>query len=92
MFNGRSLTDFKYRGLIPRTISSLFHEIQNRYEKLITVRVSYIEIYNEMLNDLLSSNQDNELNQNLAIQEDPHHGVFVKGAAMPEVLDNNLVP
>jgi hypothetical protein len=72
-------------------VSTLFHEIQNRYEKLITVRVSYIEIYNEMLNDLLSSNQDNELNQNLAIQEDPHHGVYVKGSMMPEVLRFDLV-
>lgn len=73
---------------MPRTISSLFHEIQNRFEKLITVRVSYIEIYNETLNDLLAVNTDGELNQNLAIQEDPRHGVFVKGANMPEVSLN----
>jgi hypothetical protein len=73
--------------LIPRTISALFQEIQNRYEKLITVKVSYIEIYNEMLNDLLNSGIDNDLNQNLAIQEDPHHGVYVKGSTMPEVAE-----
>ena len=85
MIDGRSLTDFKYRGLVPRTISSLFQEIQNRFEKLITVRVSYIEIYNETLNDLLAVDNNGELNQNLAIQEDPHHGVYVKGARMPEV-------
>lgn len=81
----RSLTDFKYRGLLPRTVSGLYQEIGNRYEKLITVRVSYIEIYNENLHDLLSKNSNNELNSNLAIQEDPHHGVHVKGANMPEV-------
>lgn len=78
------MTDPKYRGLIPRTISALYQEINNRYEKLITVRVSYVEIYNENLVDLLASDNNHESNQNLAIQEDPHHGVFVKGAMMPE--------
>lgn len=72
-------------------MSSLFGEIQNRYEKLITVRVSYIEVYNEMLNDLLTSGPSNDLNQNLAIQEDPHHGVYVKGAAMPIVRECHQV-
>ncbi len=81
-----SLTDFKYRGLLPRTISALYQEIGNRYEKLITVRVSYIEIYNENLHDLLNKNSSHELNTNLAIQEDPKLGVYVKGASMPEVL------
>lgn len=73
---------------MPRTISALYQEIQNRYEKLITVRISYIEIYNENLNDLLTANSSHELNQNLAIQEDPHHGVYVKGAYMPEVIND----
>lgn len=79
-----SSTDFKYRGVIPRTVSDLYKEIQNRYEKQIIVRVSYVEIYNEQINDLLSSitmdEDDFELNSNVAIQEDPVYGVYVKGA------------
>jgi len=76
-------SDYKYRGIIPRTIGALFSQIQNRYESQITVRISYVEVYNEVIHDLLSTvNQDNpyELNSNVAIQEDPVFGVFVKGA------------
>jgi kinesin family protein 6/9 len=76
-------SDYKYRGVIPRAIGALYHEIQNRYESQITVRVSYVEVYNEVIHDLLSTvgqDNENELNPNVAIQEDPVYGVFVKGA------------
>lgn len=80
--NGSS-SDFKYRGVIPRAISDLYKEIKSRYDQQIIVRVSYVEIYNEQINDLLSSvtqEDDYELNSNVVIQEDPVYGVYVKGA------------
>jgi kinesin family protein 6/9 len=86
-----SATEYKYRGLIPRTISALYQEIQTRYEKQIKVRVSYIEIYNENLNDLLSSSQNHDLNTNCVIQEDPVLGVHVKGATMALVTKSLTV-
>lgn len=49
-----STIDYKYRGLIPRCISVLFQEIEARYEQDITVGISYLEIYNEMMYDLLA--------------------------------------
>ena len=57
-------TDYKYRGLIPRSISLLFQEIGQRYEQQIVVGVSYLEIYNELLTDLLGGSLNpNEGNQ-----------------------------
>ena len=64
-----SQIDYKYRGMMPRCISLLFQEIEARYEQQITVGVSYLEIYNEMMYDLLSGG---ESNTGLAIQEDPN--------------------
>lgn len=49
-----SAIDYKYRGMIPRCINTLFQEIEARYEQDITVGVSYLEIYNEMMYDLLA--------------------------------------
>jgi kinesin family protein 6/9 len=40
--------------MMPRCISLLFQEIEARYEQQITVGVSYLEIYNEMMYDLLA--------------------------------------
>ena len=41
--------NYKYSGLIPRTINHLFQEIGSRFDQAVTVRVSYIEIYNELV-------------------------------------------
>lgn len=45
---------FEYRGVIPRAISDVFKEIQNRTDTEVTVKVSYFEIYNESIKDLIS--------------------------------------
>jgi len=44
-------------GIIPRTLSNLFHEPRIQQVEL-TVRVSFLEIYNEELLDLLSPTDD----------------------------------
>ncbi|EGR33967.1 kinesin family member 9, putative [Ichthyophthirius multifiliis] len=78
-------TDYKYRGLIPRCLSLLFQEIGQRYEQQITVGVSYLEIYNEQLSDLLigQGNSDN-VNSQLAIQEDNMGNVHVKNQVIKQ--------
>ena len=45
--------NYKHRGLIPRGIENIFKEIRGRPEMAYTVRVSYLEIYNETVYDLL---------------------------------------
>lgn len=82
-----SPSDYKYRGLIPRVINLLFTEIQSRYDQSIVVRVSYLEIYNELMADLLSLALTPEVNVNLAIQEDDRGSVNVKGL-MRRVCNN----
>ena len=44
-----SSQNYKYRGIIPRAISQVFNEIGQRFDQAITIRVSYVEIYNEMV-------------------------------------------
>jgi kinesin family protein 6/9 len=44
-----SSTEYKYRGIVPRAIAQVYHEIAAKFDQAITIRVSYIEIYNEMV-------------------------------------------
>ncbi|ORY72338.1 kinesin-domain-containing protein [Neocallimastix californiae] len=70
----------KYCGIIPRTLMNLF-EILEREKDEFSVRVSYIELYNEQLNDLLSIDD----NRKLRIYEDVNKkGVVI--ANLEEVL------
>jgi len=44
-----SSTEYKYRGIVPRAIAQVYHEIAAKFDQAITIKVSYIEIYNEMV-------------------------------------------
>ncbi len=57
----------------------LYSQISERYEKEIIVRVSYLEIYQEQMSDLLSDAYPLEKSKNLAIQEDAIGFIQVKG-------------
>ena len=46
--------NYKHRGLIPRTISQIFRDVADRPQLAFTIRVSYLEIYNEQMIDLLA--------------------------------------
>ena len=39
--------NYKQRGIIPRAIQQVFHETREKFDQAITIRVSYVEIYNE---------------------------------------------
>jgi kinesin family member 6/9 len=74
--------NYKFRGIIPRAISQVFTEIQNKPELSYVVRVSYAEIYNELIYDLLSSTPPSEQTGNIMIQDDPKFGITVKGLTL----------
>jgi len=64
-------------GIIPRAILSLFDHISNTYESHtdFSIKCSYIEVYNESVNDLLADPP----NLNLKIREFPRLGMCVIG-------------
>eukprot|EP00760_Papus_ankaliazontas_P030870 PhM_4_TR505/c1_g1_i1/m.78366/K10397/KIF6_9; kinesin family member 6/9 len=67
--------DYKTRGMVPRIIKHLFDEATTRAEKLFEISVSFMEIYNEHIRDLLDVNNAEELQ----IQEDSKGAIGVKG-------------
>ena len=39
--------NYKQRGIIPRSIQQIYNECSQKFDQAITIRVSYVEIYNE---------------------------------------------
>ncbi|CAD8056087.1 unnamed protein product [Paramecium sonneborni] len=63
------------RGIIPRTFDHIFERIENMAKnKQFLVKVSFLELYNEEIRDLLSKNIKNKLE----IRENPDTGVYIK--------------
>lgn len=63
------------KGIIPNTFSHIFAQISRASgERSFVVTVTYLEIYNEDVRDLLSSNP----NAKLEVRERPDVGVYVK--------------
>lgn len=61
-------------GIIPRAVRDAFRLIAEQPEREFLVRISYMELYNEEIGDLLSPE-----NANLAVREDKERGVHVAG-------------
>ncbi|XP_074802557.1 kinesin-like protein KIF9 isoform X2 [Natator depressus] len=73
---------YKHRGIIPRAIQQVYRAVEECIDQSITVRMSYLEIYNETLFDLLSTvPHDMSGDTHMAVVEYPQ-GVFVKGLSM----------
>lgn len=68
------------RGIIPNSFAHIFGHIKDAEgNQKFLVRVSYLEIYNEEVRDLLSKNQDDRLE----VKERPDIGVYVKDLLAP---------
>lgn len=63
-------------GLIPKLITSLFEEIAARTteETKFLLQVSYLELYNEVIHDLLNPKE-----RELKIRQNPAQGIYVDG-------------
>ncbi|KAF4402435.1 hypothetical protein G4B88_012220 [Cannabis sativa] len=72
--------DQRSPGIIPLAVKDAFSIIQETPNREYLLRVSYLEIYNEVVNDLL-----NPAGQNLRIREDAQ-GTFVEGIKEEVVL------
>ena len=74
-----SSSNFNYRGIIPRSITRLFQELGGKIDFESKVSISYLEIYNEIIFDLLSPVPANEQKGEINFQEDAKGNVVVKG-------------
>ena len=74
----------KEPGIIIRIINDLFHEFQNEnLDSLYQIQMSYIEIYNEIIYDLLNKNNTIE------ILNDPKKGFIISGISKKKI--NNSI-
>lgn len=70
-------------GVIPLSVQSIFDHIsQNRHSRDFFVKVSYLEIYNERLHDLLSPSS---LSDDIKLRDDPLRGIKATGLAEVQV-------
>ncbi len=74
-----SPTNFNYRGIIPRAISRLFQELGCKSDFESKVSISYLEIYNEIVFDLLNVTNSLEQRSDITFQEDAKGNIIVKG-------------
>ena len=73
------------RGLLPRCFEYIFNSVQDLTEQQqiqFLVKCSYLEIYQEQINDLLDPSP-----QNLQLREDMKRGVYVEGLIEEVVSD-----
>lgn len=76
--NANILQNDNYSGLIAKAIKYLWHQVGFRQEKYY-IKVSYLEIYNEQINDLL-----NIKSTNLQMRGTNENSFFVEGATVIE--------
>ena len=69
-------------GIMPRSVSDLFKILQNYKSKEFKIQISYIEIYNEEIRDLLGNREE------LKLHEDPVKGVIIQG--VKEISVDNI--
>jgi len=74
------LDDERFMGLIPRMVDAIFQGIMDADEAEFVVKVSYVEIYCEKIQDLLDVG-----NSNLKIRESKAKGIYIEGVASPFV-------
>lgn len=71
-------------GVIPRVVRALFREIEKRPDWEFLLKISYLEIYNEEILDLLYSPRDKAAP--ISIREDPKEGIKICGLTERDVL------
>uniref|UniRef100_A0A667ZB88 Kinesin-like protein n=1 Tax=Myripristis murdjan TaxID=586833 RepID=A0A667ZB88_9TELE len=82
-----STESYKQRGIIPRALQEVFQQVEKRCEYTFSVHLSYLEIYNETLVDLLSSprGSSDPPARGMVVMEEPGRGVFIRGLTLHPV-------
>lgn len=68
-------------------VVQVFREVEKRTAHFFSVHLSYLEIYNETLVDLLSSLQSSPRSspRGMVVTEEPGRGVFIRGLSLHPV-------
>jgi hypothetical protein len=78
MGSSMELLSTEDEGIIPRAIKHMYHILsQEKDEKVINLRVSFLEIYNEEMRDLLHPDVPS---RDISIREDNMGRIFFTGA------------
>ncbi|RUS86561.1 hypothetical protein EGW08_005700 [Elysia chlorotica] len=79
-------------GLIPRFCNALFSRLSENSSASYQVKVSYLEIYNERVRDLLKqSNNNTKSTHNLRVREHPSDGPYVQDLSKHTVIDYEAI-
>lgn len=85
-------SNYEHRGVVPRAMTQLFNEVNSRIEFEYRVSVTYMEIYNERIFDLLTDLANPNVAHDYTIAEEKDgRGTFVRGLTEIEVKDENEV-
>uniref|UniRef100_A0A674AR51 Kinesin-like protein n=1 Tax=Salmo trutta TaxID=8032 RepID=A0A674AR51_SALTR len=78
---------YKQRGIIPRALQEVFREVEQRSDHAFSVHLSFLEIYNETLVDLLASVRGcpGVGPGGMAVVEEAGGGVSVRGLSLHPV-------
>ncbi|XP_060101019.1 kinesin-like protein KIF6 [Heteronotia binoei] len=78
------------RGIIPRTLSYIFEQLQKDSNKVYTTHISYLEIYNECGYDLLDPRHEASRLEDLpkvTIMEDPDQNIHLKHLSLHQAIN-----
>uniref|UniRef100_A0A6Q2XWA4 Kinesin motor domain-containing protein n=1 Tax=Esox lucius TaxID=8010 RepID=A0A6Q2XWA4_ESOLU len=73
-------------GVIPRVVKWIFQEMEKRTDCEFSLSVSYLEIYNEDILDLLCPSVSKDKPSAINIREDPKEGIKIIGLIEKEVF------
>eukprot|EP00949_MAST-11_sp_MAST-11-sp1_P004639 g4639.t1 len=79
------LEQYHQRGIMPRAMAHLFTEIGNRTEYEFKVSVSYMELYNERIFDLLNPENAAQSSQYTIVENKNQKGTYVRGLTYRQV-------
>ncbi|CAL8293817.1 unnamed protein product [Lota lota] len=94
---------YRHRGIIPRAVEQVFQEVGKRCDQIFSVQLSYLEVYNDTLTDLLSSLAGPQHLAprrpvfppgpaplpGLAVVEEPGGGVSIRGLSLHPVQNQD---
>lgn len=78
--------DSNVKGLYTLTVESIFSKVEKKKDMEYRIKVSFLEIYNEKIKDLLVTDTDS-IGKSLDIQEDSVKGIVVQDLTEIEVTN-----